>query len=140
MKCSDFQSEVPFVGFLPFQVIIGQTFQVASEPIPVPIVGIIFISSKGLISIEIHRSGHRIRTPQFQTIQPQYIFHKLFFMNIPTDPERIKGREAFRTTELGGPVHTIVVDVIHIPRYTDAPVERFGSGRFSIFLVLKSHR
>ena len=69
-------------------------------------------------------------------------------MNIPTDPERIKGREAFRTTELGGPVHTIsnvgeitiVVDVIHIPRYTDAPVERFGSGRFSIFLVLKSHR
>ena len=69
-------------------------------------------------------------------------------MNIPTNSERIEGRKALRATELGGPVHTIsnvgkitiVVDVIHIPRHTDTPVERFGSGRFSIFLILKSHR
>ena len=69
-------------------------------------------------------------------------------MDVPTDTERIKGSETFRTTELGGPVHTIshvgeitiVIDVVHIPRHTDAPVERFGSGRFSIFLILKSHR
>ena len=93
------ESYVVVLCLLPFQVVIRQSYQIRSHPIVVSLVLIVTKCGKSLIRIKVLRTGITGRCTQLELSQPTSVFHKMLFMQIPTDTCRPKSSPTLVFTE-----------------------------------------